>query len=279
MSRLFMRLIVLVVLFSVLPAQVCAKPGDLDSASIRNAQVYLDSLWSIYDNIPIDSARAVSRMRMLLDNWSELTKPDTSRLPTDAGICEQVFSDIFKARYYPDPKTGRKRPFQSKLKPYVVLRDSIRYAVITDTALWQVLSGRRGDSRLRSRIRYYELQYQHIAPQLDVSSTVLRFDPARYEAVNAFINGRRNISATNERTPDLQRRFDWLNSYFSVCFSHGGEHYPLSTLPIIGTILLNGDMTEAVVVMNWACYSGETILCRKSDGIWTRVSSYDHWDV
>jgi len=274
-----MRLLMFAVLFSVLPVHVCAKPGDLDSASIRNAQVYLDSLWSIYDNIPIDSAQAVSRMRMLLDNWSALTKPDTTRLPTDAGVCEQVFSDIFKDRYYPDPKTGRERPFQLKFKPYVVLRDSIRYAVIADTALWQVLSGRRGDSRLRSRIFYYELQYQRVAPKLDVASTVLRFDPARYEAVNAFINGRRNISMTNEKTPDLQRRFDWLNSYFSVCFSHGGEHYPVSTLPIIDTILLNGDMTEAVVDMNWACYSGETKLCRKSDGIWTRVSSYDHWDI
>lgn len=128
MSRLFMRLIVLVVLFSVLPAQVCAKPGDLDSASIRNAQVYLDSLWSIYDNIPIDSARAVSRMRMLLDNWSELTKPDTSRLPTDAGICEQVFSDIFKARYYPDPKTDANVRFSQSSSPmlYCVTASDMR---------------------------------------------------------------------------------------------------------------------------------------------------------
>ncbi len=269
----------LAVLFSVLMAQSRAMPHDLDSASTRRAQVYLDSLWSIYEYVPIDSGQAVARMRLLLDHWSMLMKPDTTRLPTAAGICEQVFSDVFKDRYYPDPKNGRERPFQSKLKPYVVLRDSIKYAMITDTALWKVLSGRRGDRRLRSRILYYELQYQHVAPRLDITSTVLRFDPARYEAGNAFINGRRNISATTEETSDRQGRFDWLDSYFYVCFSHGGARYPLTTLPVIGTILLNGDMTEAVVVMNWACYSGETILCRKSDGIWTRVSSYDHWDV
>ncbi|MBE0645876.1 MAG: hypothetical protein IH600_17480 [Bacteroidetes bacterium] len=259
---------------------VRSQPRTLNSAALVRAQVYLDSLWAIYDVVVDSTPSAQTRMRWLLDEWEENRTPSAVPAGSAAQVCREVYSDVFRSRYYSNVRTEEKRGLVSTVKtPYLLIPDSVRYLVIADSSTWATLSGRSGDHRARNSLLYSHPDTRRFHPDLEMPARIIHIDQTQYEALNCFINGEKAATEYSRQRSPTTDRFDWLCRFFPICFSHGGDRYPLYAHPVIGFIALNHDMTEAVVTITLWCYFGEKRLCRKVDGVWKSIKSFDGWEI
>ncbi|MFA6235001.1 MAG: hypothetical protein WC824_12585, partial [Bacteroidota bacterium] len=254
MTRSITFSLLLTIILLSIPGALRCQPRVLDSTALVRTQVYLDSLWAIYDAVGDSTASAQTRMVRLLDTWDEDRKP--GEMP-DGGViqvCRSVYSDVFRSHYYSNVRTEEKRGLVATVRtPYLLIPDSVRFTVVTDSAIWDTLSGRAGDSRARNTILYSHPGLQKFIPALKMPAKIIHIEQAQYEALNCFINGESTAQErSTERSPHKDR-FDWLCEFFPICFSHGGDRYPLYARPSIGIIALNHELTEAVVPFSPWC--------------------------
>jgi len=252
----------------------------LDSLSLARAQVYLDSLWTVYAAAGNGPEQARTRMLQLLDEWAANRNPEEAAPNHAVEVCREVYSDIFHSRYYSDTLSPEEQRFVPKVKtPYLLIPDSIWYCVIDDSTTWATVSGRAGTRKARNARLYYPDNAAKFVPDLEMPATIIHIEQAQYEALNCFINGEKTaIEGSTEQSP-TRDRFEWLLEFLPLCRSHDGNFYPIYSDPRIGVVALNHDYTEAVVTISTRCYHGEKWLCRFVDGMWKRIESYDHYDI
>jgi hypothetical protein len=262
------------------PGVLCSQSRTLDSVSLVRAQVYLDSLWAVYAAAQAGAESANPRMVHLLNEWAERRSSAQDTLTRAVQVCIDVYSDLFRSRYFSNVRTEEKHGLVATVRtPYLLIPDSVRYLVIDDSTTWAMLSGRAGDRKARNAILYYPTESRTFVPTLEMPATIIHTEHALFEALNCFINGEKTAQeSSSERTP-TKGRFDWLSEYFPICFSHFGNYYPVYASPQIGIVALNHDLTEAVVTFSPWCYTGEKRHCRKVDGVWKSIESYDHYDI
>ncbi len=280
MTRLFFVSFILAIFLCPATHTHCAEKG-LDSLSLQQAQVYLDSLWTIYEVLEADEDCARRRMHAFLHAWAEEGRKEVSSSHRDsmAKLCDEVFNVAFRPRFphlaqHYRPKESTQSTSQGE---YIVVPDSIRYSVADDEMAWDTLASQSyWNPNVTGRI-LSQLTYSKWQPLVRSARKVLYLSDARNIAFRAFLNGHNNLHDYEREISENDRRFTWVNSFFPICPGHWGDYYGLPTLKAVGRFILAPSLKRVIVSIADGCFTGyKAILIQKDDG-WQQESTFGHW--
>ncbi|MCB2205104.1 hypothetical protein KQI65_10170 [bacterium] len=278
------RLILAVFTFFFLvgiPERTQCNNEELDSLSLQQAQVYLDSLWAIYEVRDTDEDYARKRMHAFLDAWADEGRKEVSNSPRDsmAKLCDEVINITFRPRFphlaeHYRPEDSAQLTSQGE---YIVVRDSIRYSVAEDAMDWDTLASQSyWEPMVTGRI-LSQLTYRKWRPRLQSPRKVLYLDEGRNVAFRAFLNGHTDLQDYRFKKSENDIRFTWVDSFFPICPGHWGDYYGLPTLKAVGRFIFSPSMKKVIVSIADGCFTGsKAILIQRDDG-WQQETTFGHW--
>jgi hypothetical protein len=279
LTRLIFASLALTLLFCVPGRAQCCRE-DLDPASLRQAQVYLDSLWAIYEFLDTDEDNARLRMHAFLRAWADADKQRMAASADDPveNLCDAVFNATFRPRFRPQSYSHNpgRSPERTNQGDYLILPDSVSFVVLGNTQAWDTLSNGKFSAFVEHLMIRNGLTYRKYRPRLQTTRTVLYGDQIHWCAFYSFLHGDRtpstNTTARSDRRPQVPGHSSWIRSFIQVCF------HTLVTQPTIYRIEFNSTMNEALVSDADDCgYKGATDLYTKIETVWTKKHVVSTW--
>ncbi|MFA6233257.1 MAG: hypothetical protein WC824_03575 [Bacteroidota bacterium] len=279
MTRLLFTSLSIILVLS-LPESAFSGQDDLDSASLQQAQVYLDSLWTIFDVVKTDEDLARQRMHAFLDAWAEEGRKELANTPRDGmtELCDEVFNAAFTPRFPHDRFFEATSPGLTKTSQgmYIVVSDSVRCTVVTDTFVWDTLASRTfRDLNTIGRILTH-IAFKKWRPRVRSAYKILYLSEVRYAAFQAFLNGHMDLRDYGRKISENDERFAWVGSFFPICPGHWGDYYGLLTDSAVGRFLFDLSQSKVILSVSDGCFSGHSEVLIKDDDTWKMDYSYDY---
>jgi hypothetical protein len=284
MTRLIITSVVLLLLVCVSEHADCGT-DDLDSVAQRQAQLYLDSLNTIFRLIEEDVPLARQRMHAFLDSWVKLDRTWMASHPPDdtARLCDEVFAYLF------EPKMQRWKviPPQfpelgTSMGRYVVLPDSIEFTLVNHGSVWDSLMKGAEEERTGGLSMVFWEAWENLAfgkwrPRLTTGRTVLYMAADRYVALKAFLYNHDVIPSGREDGRYSEKRFEWIESFFPICPGHWGPYFFMATMPNIDQLVFAPQKDTVIVRTRTGCFSGSSGIHHRTDDSWKLMQGITGW--
>lgn len=220
------------------------------------------------------------RLHAFLNAWAESDKQSITAGVDDhvEKLCDAVFSSTFGPRFQPqsyshNPDSSAQRTSQGD---YVILPDSIVFAVVNEVQLWDTLSNPKFSAFREHAMIRGGLHYRKYRPRIQTTRTVLYGDQIHWCAFYSFLHGARTpivrMAPRLESSTLVARHSLWIKSFIQICF------YTFVTQPEIYSIEFNSTLTESLVRIADACgYRGSTDLYTNIETVWTKKYVVSTW--
>lgn len=268
-----------------IPEHAFSGTDDLDSSARQQAQLFLDSLNTIFDLVEEDIPLARQRMHNFLDSWVKLDSIWLASHPPDetARLCDEVFAYLFK----PNMQRWKVIPPQfpelgTSMGRYIVLPDSIECTFVNHESVWDSLMKGAEDERTGGlSMLLYEtwdkLAFGKWRPRLTTGRIVFYMTADRYVALEAFLYSHDVLPNGREEGPYSEKRFEWIESFFPICPGHWGPYFYMATMPNIHQLIFAPQKDTIIESTMTGCFSGSSgIHHRTADG-WKPMQGITVW--
>ncbi|NPD48188.1 hypothetical protein [Lentimicrobium sp. S6] len=236
----------------------------------HSAKELISILDSTYENQ--DSLRLIEFFNI----WNLDLQPNNKKYTAQNERIESVYN-IYRTFYIPSS------PFNlGDWESFHIPENSLEYFVIQNKIFYSVLPDNDFEkfhwkTNKIDSINNFKPKLEHLG-----QNRILYLTPEYINSLNGFLGSKyKELGTDNIMSPSLpegesEKRYSFLKKHIHILHGHWGGYWHLETHPDVSVIVINQDLTKAIIHFRYGYQGGETVL-EKENGVWIIKSSKATW--
>ncbi len=261
-------LIILIGLFCTCKGQVKIEfESHVPKHSTKELTLKLDSLYQNQDSLGLKN---------FFNEWTQDVKQNEVKYVRQNNRIKSVY-DIYKTFYIPDS------PFDlGDWEAFHIPENSLEYYVIQNKIYYSILPDNNFDKFNWQTHKIDSIN--NFKPRLENlgQKRTLYLTSEYSKAINVFLGSEyKDMGQDNIMNPALpegesEKRYKFLEKHIHILHGHWGNYWHLETHPKVEVMVINNNLTKAVIYFRYGYQGGETVLEKKNKE-WIIKSSKATW--